>query len=227
MGPLTGGGVRAISLANIEQFLNRASMARPSEGGGKSALGHIMQIDQDIAQAANRIGRDAKMTMEFPKGAFGESVKTASRLIESGAGVGAICLTLNGFDTHQNQAGRHAALLRELAEGIAALKTALVAQGRWEDTLVLTYAEFGRRAKENQSGGTDHGTASMHFACGGAVRGGLYGSYPSLTDLDGTSNLRHTLDFRSIYTTVLNRWWGMNAQSVLGTKHSEVGFLKV
>ena len=227
MGPLAGSGVRSIALANIDQFLRQARMARPVEGGAaKSALGHIMQVDQDIAAAAGRIQPGMRAAGEFPKGAFGEAVKTACQVLESGAGVGAICLTLNGFDTHQNQLGRHAALLRELGEGLAALKNALVAQARWRDTLVLTYAEFGRRPKENQSGGTDHGTASVHFACGGAVRGGLYGAMPSLNDLDGSGNLRHTLDFRGVYATVLNRWWGMDAQSILGARHSDAGFLR-
>ena len=227
LGPLAGTNSRAIALANVEQFLRQSRMAQPGEAGGKSALGHIMRVDQDIVTAATRINPQSRLNMEFPKGAFGEAVKTTAQVIESGAGVAAVCLTLNGFDTHQNQLGPHANLLRQLAEGLAALKTALVSLGRWDDTLVLTYAEFGRRARENQSGGTDHGTANMHFALGGAVRGGLYGQMPSLAALDGSGNLKHTLDFRSVYATVANRWWGLDAEKVLGGRFREVPFLRV
>ena len=79
-------------------------------------------------------------------------------------------VTLGGFDTHGNQPATQARLLGELGQGLVALRSALESIGHWDDTLVLTYAEFGRRPKENQSGGTDHGTASVHFALGGAVR---------------------------------------------------------
>jgi uncharacterized protein (DUF1501 family) len=72
----------------------------------------------------------------------------------------------------------------------------------------MTYSEFGRRAKQNASAGTDHGTAAPHFVTGGAVKGGLYGAYPSLSDLqDG--DLRHTVDFRSVFAAVARGCWGL------------------
>ncbi len=85
----------------------------------------------------------------------------------------------------------------------------LIAVGLWNDVVVMTYSEFGRRrAKQNASGGTDHGTAAPQFVMGGSVRGGLYGAYPSLADLqDG--DLRHTIDFRSTFATVARGCWGL------------------
>jgi uncharacterized protein (DUF1501 family) len=92
--------------------------------------------------------------------------------------------------------------------------------------VVATYAEFGRRPKENQSGGTDHGTASSHFVMGGRVRGGVYGSAPALDRLDGNGNLPFAVDFRGYYSTFLRDWWGIDAAGVMGGKFEGLGFLR-
>lgn len=152
-------------------------------------------------------------------------MRTAAQVVAANAGVAAVHLGLNGFDTHQNQSGVHANLLRQLAEGLAALRGALVELDRWGSTLVLTYAEFGRRPQENGSGGTDHGTANVHFALGGAVRGGLVGPAPRLDRLEG-GNLAHGIEFRSLYATVLERWWGVPASGVLGGRFAPLDLLK-
>src|SRR5262249_52777298 len=134
---------------------------------------------------------------EFPRGDFGNAVRTACQVVANRAGVAAVRLTLAGFDTHQNQSPVQARLLKDLAGGIVAFRSALTELGRWESTLLMTYAEFGRRPQENMSGGTDHGTASVHFVTGGRVVGGFYGESPSLTSLDGTGNPAFAVDFRS------------------------------
>ena len=112
-----------------------------------------------------------------------------------------------------------------LADGLAALKSALTELNRWDDTLIATYAEFGRRPRENLSGGTDHGTANAHFVLGGRVKGGLLGARPALDRLDGNGNLPFDVDFRDIYATVLERWWGINSQTALQGKFAPVAFL--
>ncbi len=118
------------------------------------------------------------------------------------AGVPVITLTLGSFDTHQNQPGQHANLLRQLGEGLAALKGGLVELGAWDHTMVMTFSEFGRRPRQNNSNGTDHGTVAPHFVAGGAVKGGLYGQAPDLTRLDSTQNVAWSTDFRQLYATV-------------------------
>jgi uncharacterized protein (DUF1501 family) len=90
----------------------------------------------------------------------------------------------------------------------------------------VTYAEFGRRPRENQSGGTDHGTSSALFALGGAVRGGLYGLPPQLKLLDGNGNLLFAVDFRALYATVLERWWGVPSAPVLNARFTPVDLLR-
>lgn len=91
--------------------------------------------------------------------------------------------------------------------------------------MIATYAEFGRRPRENQSGGTDHGTASAHLVLGGAVKGGLYGAAPALDRLDANGNPPHAIDFRGYYATFLERWWGMDSRAVLGARYEPVEFI--
>jgi uncharacterized protein (DUF1501 family) len=90
--------------------------------------------------------------------------------------------------------------------------------------LVMTYSEFGRRPQENSAQGTDHGTASPLFLAGGSVKGGLHGRQPSLDDL-ADNDLRHHVDFRSIYASVLRRWWNVDPVGILGRRFPEIGVL--
>ena len=227
MGPLAGPGVRSIALSNPEQFLRQARLAHPAQAPGNGALAHILKVEADIAQAASHLAANPRLLRtEFPRGGFGDTVKTACQVAAAGNGVAALRLTLSGFDTHQNQPGAQAALLKQLAEGLAALKAGLIELGRWDSSLVLTYGEFGRRAKENQSNGTDHGTASVHFALGGRVKGGLHGTAPALDRLDGDGNVAYGVDFRSLYAAVLERWWELPSADVLGGRFAPLDLLR-
>jgi uncharacterized protein (DUF1501 family) len=226
MGPLGGDGVRAISLANTETFLRQARLARPSEDTRNAALKHILAVERDIVQAAGKLNSSYAFKTEFPPGKFGNIVKTAAQLAASNGGIAAMRLTHNGFDTHANQFATQGNLLRELGEGIDALKLALLEINRWNAALIMTYAEFGRRPQENESGGTDHGTASAHFVTGGKVRGGLYGRAPQLDRLDGNGNLAFAVDFRSLYATVLERWWNVDSKGVLGQKYPTLDLIR-
>lgn len=144
LGPLAG-GTRAIALANTEQFLRQSRLAVAEGEAGNKALEHILKVEADIMQAASHLNADYAFRTEFPQGAFGNAIKTASQVIANRAGVAVVRVTLTGFDTHSGQPSTQARLLGELAGGIVALKSALDELGRWNHTLVLTYAEFGRR----------------------------------------------------------------------------------
>jgi uncharacterized protein (DUF1501 family) len=226
LGPLAGAGTRAIALVNTEQFLRQARLAIPEGTARNRALQHILKVESDIVQAASHLNADHAFTTEFPQSGFGNAIKTACQVIASRAGVAVVRVTLSGFDTHSGQPGTQARLLGELSGGIVALKSALAELDRWNDTFVLTYAEFGRRPKENLSNGTDHGTASVHFAMGGRVAGGLYGEQPSLDRLSGDGNTGYAIDFRSVYATVLDRWWGVPSTGPLGGKFAPLPMLR-
>ena len=228
MGPLGGGRTRSLALEDPARFLRQSRLAAPEAeraGAHPAALEHIYRVELDISQAAQRLEASAKVTTEFPRGRFGTAMRVAAELAANGAGVAAIRVSLGGFDTHQGQPGQHARLLGELADGLAALKAGLTEARRWERTLVMTYSEFGRRPQENGNLGTDHGTAAPHFIAGGRVRGGLYGEPPALGELEG-GNLRHGLDFRSLYATALERWWGLPAAPLLGGRYETLEVLR-
>ncbi len=226
MGPLSGQGVRTIALADTAQFLRNAKLAQTRTDQRNSALKHILSVENEIVHAASKLNANRVFKTEFPRNAFGNQVRTAAQLVASNAGMATIRLTLSGFDTHAGQLGTHANLLTALSEGMSALKSALIELDRWDSTLAMTYAEFGRRPKENQSGGTDHGTAAAHLVMGGKVRGGLYGQAPELNRLDGNGNLPFTVDFRSMYATVIDKWWGLDSSKILQGKFAAVDVLK-
>ncbi|MGI4985835.1 MAG: DUF1501 domain-containing protein [Janthinobacterium lividum] len=243
MGPL-GNGARAIALVNPAQFMRDAHLTRLVNAQGENPeMAHILDVQRDITRAADRLrpaGGQVLLKTTFPAGQFGNAVKTAMQVVSatdgrnavqpSGAGAGAgvpvLKITLNGFDTHHDQPGQQEALVRQLAEGMAAMRGALVEMNRWDSTLVMTYAEFGRRARENDSRGTDHGTVAPHFIAGGAVAGGLYGVPPALGQLDGNGNLPLGVDFRSLYATVLDHWWGVDSRLVLNQRFPTLPVLR-
>ncbi len=226
MGPLSGPEVRTIALADTASFLRQARLAQASSEARNGALKHILSVENEILHAAGKLNTNYQFKTEFPKNGFGNQVRTAAQLVASNAGMAVIRLTLSGFDTHANQAGTQANLLRDLSEGLVALKSSLEELNRWDSTLVMTYAEFGRRPKENQSGGTDHGTANVHFAFGGKVKGGIYGQAPQLNRLDGNGNLPFAVDFRQMYATVIDKWWAGDSARVLGGKFATLDLLK-
>ncbi len=214
MGPLLGAG-RAIALANPEQFLRNARLARDAGESGNVSLAHILRVEREILRSADKLTAGQAFVTEFPAGPFGSAIRTAAQLAANPAGIAVIRISLGGFDTHAGQLGAHANLMRQLGEGLSALRAALKEINRWQSTVVATYSEFGRRPQENQSGGTDHGTASAHFVMGGRVRGGLHGAAPQLARLE-SGNLPFAVDFRSYYATLMEKWWGMDSRGPLG-----------
>jgi len=122
---------------------------------------------------------------------------------------------LGGFDTHFNQLTRQEALLKSYSQAIAAFTKDLKAGGNWNNTVVMTFSEFGRRVAENGSQGTDHGTASNLYLMGGGIKKpGFYNEGPDLTDLDN-GDLKFKVDFRQVYATLLDKWLGADSAKVI------------
>jgi len=165
-----------------------------------SAMG---QISAKIQQKG--LGRH----VNIDGGDLGRQAALAATLINAGVDAPVLKMKIGGFDTHENQRGDHERLLRDLGRSLAGLRTALQRTGHWDQTLILTYSEFGRRATENYSRGTDHGTAAPHLLLGGGVRGGLFGRHPDLEDLDD-GDLKYTLDYRAVYQRLLAGWFGLS-----------------
>lgn len=155
----------------------------------------------------------------YPGSALGTALRTSAQLITSNLGTGICYVSTGGFDSHAGQANTQPALLRAVSEALSAFYGDLAAHGMEQDVLTLMWTEFGRRVKENGSAGTDHGTATPVFVLGGGIKGGLYGETPSLRNLDENGDLKYSTDFRSVYATVLDRWFGADPKDVLGTAY--------
>ena len=166
-----------------------------------------------------------KPGVEYPRSRLGADLRTVAALIKGGVKTRVYYVSFGGFDTHNGQQNRYANLMRQLDPALGAFLGDLRAQGLSKNVLILSFSEFGRRVSENASAGTDHGVAGPMLLAGDPVRGGLYGAQPSLTDLDGNGDLKMQVDFRAVYTTVLEDWMGADATQILGNSFEKVRLL--
>lgn len=212
--PVSGPGVRNIVLKDVENFVQQAERMKQvaADRGANPALRHLLKVQGEVHQAAftlrDRMKNAPAPAIEMPANPFGRQLDLALRLLMSQMPVVAIKIALSGFDTHARQRDVQDRLLGVLGEGLAKFRLALKQAGQWDRVLVMTYSEFGRRVAENGSRGTDHGTAAPHLVMGGKVRGGFHGRQPPLNDLS-EGDVKHTVDFRNVFATVTQRWWGL------------------
>ncbi|HUG90163.1 MAG TPA: DUF1501 domain-containing protein [Planctomycetaceae bacterium] len=149
-----------------------------------------------------------------------------ARMIRAGFGTRLFYVALDGFDTHASQLGDHNALLETLGNAVGGFFQDLEQSGDARRVVLVTFSEFGRRVAENASQGTDHGAASCLFVAGPAVRGGLVGRHPSLKEADlDSGDLRHQVDFRQVYATLLDEWLECDPRRVLGGEFEHIGLL--
>src|SRR5579859_7089780 len=181
------------------------------------------------AQEGTRELHQADLTyqpaVQYPIGPFAAGLKVLAESIVQDLGLRVGYVTLGGFDTHANQLQTHNTLMKTLADGLNAFYTDLIHHNKADDVIIMTWSEFGRRVEENGSLGTDHGTAAPLFVLGNAINKGIYGEPPSLSSLDQNGNLKYTVDFRSVYATVLDRWLGASSKDVLGASFNSQNFL--
>jgi uncharacterized protein (DUF1501 family) len=156
-----------------------------------------------------------------PGSGLAAKLQLIAGLIAKGFGTRLFYVSLEGFDTHADQAPSHNTLLTELADSIAGFFQTLKTSGHDSRVRLMTFSEFGRRVQENGSRGTDHGAASCLFVAGPSVKGGVVGDHPSLADLDAGDLKFHT-DFRRVYATQLDGWLGCDSKAVLGAKWDHV-----
>jgi uncharacterized protein (DUF1501 family) len=160
------------------------------------------------------------------KNQLAAALQLAAELIVTGTGVKLLHVTLGGFDTHNTEPNRHDDLMAYLDSAVSAFYQDLSAHGVADRVLMATWSEFGRRPRENASGGTDHGAAAPLLLLGDPVRGGIYGQTPSLTELDATGNLKYTVDFRSVYQEILGGHLGADPHEILGGGFEKLGLIK-
>ena len=187
----------------------------------------VAQLRTSAAKYTPRAAYTDKVQLVYSsKNQLAAALQLASELIVTGTGVKVLHVTLGGFDTHYTELNRHDALMGYLDSAITAFHDDLAAYGMADRVLIATWSEFGRRPKENASGGTDHGTASLVFLIGDPVKGGLYGETPNLAKLDQLGNLSYAVDFRSVYQEILASHLGVDARPILGQSFERVAFVK-
>ncbi len=213
LGPMGGRNSAAVAMEDPKTFLRQTKYLnkRQFNANNNSSLAHMLNVQNQINSAANQLGRvyrGHRSPIKFPTSRFGRKLELVTQMIINGMDTPVYKVSLEGFDTHASQTDQHNNLMNHLGGGLKAFTDAMKRAGLWNNVLVMTYSEFGRRVAENNSGGTDHGAAAPHLVLGGRVRGGMYGKQPSLANdklYDG--DLIHTVDFREMYATLSQRWW--------------------
>lgn len=161
----------------------------------------------------------------YPQNGFGKRLKTIAEFINSGLNTRVYYASLSGFDTHVNQKSSQERLLKTYSEAISILVKDLKKNGNLDNTLIMTFSEFGRRVKQNASNGTDHGTANNLFVIGGKLKkAGVYNKSPNLSDLD-KGDLKYNVDFRQIYATLLKKHLQVDDKKVLGRNFDYLNFI--
>ncbi len=213
-----GGNARLQALMNLyNSYPKTAPYAALLDTTALNAQEGTRQLQQAASQY--------KPAATYPKGPFAQGLQVLAEAIIQGLGLRVGYVTLGGFDTHANEQATHDVLMQTLASGLSAFYTDLAKHGKADNVVIMTWSEFGRRVEENGSQGTDHGTAAPMFILGNGVNKGFYGEPPSLTSLDNVGNLKYTIDFRSVYATVLDRWLGASSKDVLGGSFGDQNFL--
>lgn len=153
------------------------------------------------------------------------NLNLVARMIAGGMPTRVYYVSHGGFDTHNQQVNSHDRLLAQLDSGLKSFFADLKEQGNDKRVVLMTFSEFGRRVSENASAGTDHGKASCLFLAGAGIQGGLHGKHPSLTDLS-EGDIKHTVDFRSVYGTVLQDWLkAPSIKPILGATYPNLGLI--
>lgn len=174
-----------------------------------SQLANMLRFSENTSYRGDGLGRD---------------LKQVATMIRAGLPASVYYVTLDGFDTHANQQAAHASLLEQLGAGMKAFCDDLAGDGLLDRVLLMSFSEFGRRVKENGSRGTDHGVAGPMFIAGGNCHGGLLGSHPSLRDLD-EGDLKHSIDYRSVYRTILEDWLEADAGAMIDGQYAKLNGL--
>ena len=162
---------------------------------------------------------------EYPKTELGNSMKTIASLIFSDINTKVYYVSLGSFDTHINQDNQQQRLFTEMNDAVKAFVKDLKANNRFNDVMLFTFSEFGRRVEQNASGGTDHGTANnMFLISGGLKQKGMINELPDLNNLD-EGDLRYNVDFKNVYASILSKWLNADDVAILGRKYDHLSFV--
>lgn len=199
-------------------FAEYAAAHRPAQQE-EAPVDYLYKTMAETLSSASYLFEQSRLkatTASYPATGLGKDLKNIASLILADTDTAVYYVSLGSFDTHINQEAQQKRLFQELNDALAVFARDMAANGKWNDVLVTTFSEFGRRVSQNASGGTDHGTANNMMFFGGGLRNqGLLNAMPDLQDLD-QGDLKFQVDFRQVYATILEKWLGAEVKKVLG-----------
>ncbi len=215
---------RLYSTSNVKYFKE----INADHQKGEETVDYLYKTMSETISSAEYIFQQSKLhpsSQNYPLTELGKSLKTIASLILSDINTKVYYVSLGSFDTHVNQENQQKRLFAELDGAVSAFVKDIKLNNRFDDVMLMSFSEFGRRVSQNASGGTDHGTANnMFFVSGGLKEKGILNAMPNLSDLND-GDLKHQVDFKDVYATVLNRWLGADDKKILGEQYEYLQFI--
>lgn len=232
---LKGDNIKGIAVKDPRRLYGTANekffkevMKNHTDEAGEQPADYLYKTMAETLSSADYIFQQSKMhptKAEYPKSDLGNSMKTIASLIFSEINTKVYYVSLGSFDTHINQDGQQQRLFTEMNDAVKAFVKDLKTNNRFDDVMLFTFSEFGRRVAQNASNGTDHGTANnMFLISGGLKQKGLINELPNLADLD-EGDLKYNVDFKNVYATILNKWLKANDKEILAKQYEYLNFI--
>jgi len=201
----------------FESFARMGAAAERSRDRQLRGAGKVVRQASTLRRQLRAFSDDISSPVSYPDtGHFPESLAGLAAMLDAGLPITVASVNApGGYDTHDEQAEDLRTNLAETCDGLLAFQRDLEARGIDDRVVTLVWSEFGRRPEENGSAGTDHGAGGNAFLIGSAARGRMIGEWPGLKVLDEDDNLRSTIDFRSVYSALLEQWFGIDAAAVI------------
>ncbi|MEM1354440.1 MAG: DUF1501 domain-containing protein [Planctomycetota bacterium] len=216
-----GRDVHAVLSDNYDKLHDQAP---PVTDDDPAAFVFRTACDAQVASDKVRRAVAGRTGTRFPRNPLSQQLEMVSKMIRAELPTRVFYVNLGGFDTHAQQNNRHNQLMTQFGQAMKAFYDELAATGHADRVVSVAFSEFGRRLRQNASGGTDHGVAGPSFVFGPAVNPGMHGRYPSLSDLD-QGDLIHTVDFRSVYADLLDNWMKIDSAITLGRQYGHLGLI--
>lgn len=217
---------RLYGTANEKFF--RDVMRSHKDEAGEQPVDYLYKTMAETLSSADYIFQQSRMhptNAEYPKTELGNSLKTIASLIYSEINTKVYYVSLGSFDTHINQDAQQQRLFTEMNDAVKAFVKDLKQQHRFEDVMLFTFSEFGRRVNQNASNGTDHGTANnMFLVSGGLKQKGVLNPLPDLSDLN-EGDLKYNVDFKNVYATILKKWLNADDKAILSKQYEYMNFI--
>ena len=232
---MKGEEAKAIAMKDPKRLFGTANqrffkdvMKNHKDEPGEQPVDYLYKTMAETISSADYIFEKSKFhpsTADYPKTDLGQNMKTIASLIFSDINTKVYYVSLGSFDTHVNQQMQQQNLFTQMNDAVKSFVKDLKANGRFNDVMLMTFSEFGRRVSQNASGGTDHGTANNMFLVGGGLKQkGVINAMPDLADLD-EGDLKYKIDFKNVYATILKNWLGADDTKILNSKYESLKFV--